>query len=76
MVVCLAGTVLFSRTIVVLARSLGIGADVDKCSLVAVGLGDSSNLTTLAGSDTLNVDLSGTLLALPDVSYLSHRYIS
>lgn len=70
----LAGTILLSRAAVVLARSLGVSADIDKRSLVTVGLCDPGNLTTLAGSHTLDVDFTGTLLALLEMSDLSHRY--
>jgi hypothetical protein len=65
----LAGAVLLAGTVVVLARRLGVCADVDERGLVAVGLGDADDLATLAGGDTLDVDLAGALLALHGVSF-------
>lgn len=59
----LARPVLDARTAVVLARSLGVGADVDERGLVAVGLGDANDFAALARSHALDVDLASALLA-------------
>jgi hypothetical protein len=60
----LAGAILLAGTVVVLARRLGVGADIDEGGLVAVGFGDADNLTSVAGGDSLNVDLAGAFGAL------------
>lgn len=59
----LARSVLDTRAAVVLAGCLGVGADVDERGPVAVGLGDTDDLTTLARSNTLDVNLARALLA-------------
>ena len=59
-----AGTILSARTAVVLARCLRIRAYVNERRLVTVGFRDAGNLTSLAGGNTLDVDLAGTLAAL------------
>lgn len=63
----LAGAVLDTGTAVVLAGRLRVSADVLEGCLVAVGFGDSDNFTSLAGSDSLNVDFARTLLALKTI---------
>ena len=60
----LAGTVLFAGAVVVLARRLGVGADIDEGGPVAVGFGDANNLTSVAGRDSLDIDLAGAFGAL------------
>jgi hypothetical protein len=60
----LAGTVLVAGAVVVLARRLGVGADIDEGGLVAVGFGDADNLTSVAGRDSLDINLAGAFGAL------------
>jgi hypothetical protein len=60
----LAGTVLFAGAVVVLARRLGVGADIDEGGLVAVGFRDANNLTSVAGRDSLDINLAGAFGAL------------
>lgn len=66
----LAGAVLLSRAAVVLARGLGVGADIDQGGFVAVCHSNAHNLASIAGSHSLDVDLAGATLALETISTL------
>ena len=59
-----AGAVLFAGAAVVLAWCLCIRTDVDQSGLVAVRLGDTGNLTSRTGGDSLDIHLAGAFLAL------------
>lgn len=41
-----------------------VSADVDELGGVAIGLGNTNNLTTILGSDTLDINVAGTSATL------------
>ena len=66
----LTSAIIRTRATIVLAWRLGVSANVNEGGLVAVGLGDTSDLAPIAGRDSLDVDLAGAFLALGAISML------